>query len=166
MLQMNVAELERVRGECLGLVRQRARIAALIAIVPVPGLDVAADARLLARLLPEITERFGLSPEKIRQMPTAQREQAAWQMRSRRPGFAGQVASPVLLRRRLGGQFGRLLFTQVAKFIPLTGSAVAGWLGYAVVARVARRYIDDCHEVATMLWREQGAPPMPAGSPG
>lgn len=166
MLQMNTADLERIRGECLVLVRQRARIAALVAVVPVPGLDVAVDARMLAGLLPEITERFGLSPEKIRQMPTAQREQAAWQMRSRQPGFAGQVASPVLLRRRLGGQFGRLLVTQVAKFIPLTGSAVAGWLGYAVVARVARRYIDDCHEVATTLWREQGPPAALAGNPG
>lgn len=166
MLQMNAADLERVRDECLGLVRQRAWIAAVVAVVPVPGLDVAADARLLARLLPEITERFGLSPAKIRQMPTAQREQAARQMRSRQRGFAGQVASPLLLRQRLGAQLGRLLATQVAKFIPLTGSAVAGWLGYEVVAQVARRYVDDCHEVASTLWREQGHPPLPAGNPG
>lgn len=166
MLQMNIAELERVRKECLGLVRQRARLAALVAVVPVPGLDVAAEARLLSRLLPEITERFGLSPEKIRQMPTAQREQAAWQMRSRQPGFIGQVASPLLLRRQLGGQVGRLLATQVAKFIPLAGSAAAGWLGYEVVARIARRYIDECHEVASTLWREQGPPSLASASPG
>lgn len=163
MLQLNTQELKRIKAECEALVRRRARLAALAAVVPVPGLDVAADARLLGGLLPEITSRFGLSPESIRDMPTAQREQAAWRMRNHVPGFCGQVARGRLLRRSLGEETLRLLATQVAKLVPVTGSAVAGWLGYAVVARIARRYIDDCHEVATALWSNPGRPPLPAG---
>lgn len=164
MLQLNAGDLERIREECEALVRRRARLAALAAIVPVPGLDVAAEARLLNRLLPEITARFGLSPEKISQMPTAQREQAVWRMRNHVPGFCGQVAPGRLLRRNLGDEVVRLLGTQVAKLVPLTGSAVAGWLGYGVVARIARRYIEACHEVASALWAAPGRPPHPAGS--
>lgn len=163
MLQLNAQELNRIKAECEALVRRRARLAALAAVVPVPGLDVAAEARLLGRLLPEITARFGLSPEDIREMPTAQREQAAWRMRNHVPGFCGQVAPGRLLRRSLGEETLRLLATQVAKLVPVTGTAVAGWLGYAVVARIARRYIDACHEVASTLWSNPGRPPQPAG---
>lgn len=161
MLQLNAQELTRIKAECETLVRRRARLAALAAVVPVPGLDVAAEARLLGRLLPEITARFGLSPEKIRAMPTAQREQAAWRMRNHVPGFFGQVAPGRLLRRSLGGEAGRLLATQVAKMVPVTGTAVAGWLGYAVVARIARSYIEACNEVASALWSSPGRPPLP-----
>lgn len=166
MLQMTAGDLERIREECQALVRRRARLAALAAAVPVAGLDVAAEARLLNGLLPEITERFGLAPEQIRQMPTAQREQAVWRMRQQVPGFCGQVAPGRLLRRSLGAQFGRLLATQVAKFVPLAGTAVAGWLGYEVVARIARRYVESCHEVASALWTAPGRPPLPGTHAG
>lgn len=162
MLQMNAQDLAQARRDCLRLVRRRAGLAALAAVVPVPGFDVAAEARLLNNLLPAITDRFGLSPEKISAMPTAQREQAAWRMRQHRPGFCGQVEPRELLRQNLSGQVARLLATQVAKFIPLTGSAVAGWLGYGVVARIARRYIDACEEVARALWAEPAHPAAPA----
>lgn len=163
MLQMTARDLDQARRDCLRLVRRRASLAALAAAVPVPGLDVAAEARLLNGLLPEITDRFGLSPDKIRAMPTAQREQAAWRMRQHRPGFCGQVEPRDLLKRNLGSQVARLLATQVAKFVPLTGTAVAGWLGYGVVTRIARRYVDACEEVARALWTE---PARPGPAPG
>ncbi|MES2918694.1 MAG: hypothetical protein V4729_08750 [Pseudomonadota bacterium] len=154
MLQMTSRDIDKARDDSLRLLRRRAPLAALAAMVPVAGLDVLADARLLDRLLPEITERFGLSPAQLRDMPTAQRERATWQLHQHRPGFCGQVSRQLLLRRNLGGQMRRLLATQVAKFIPLGGSAVAGWLGYDVVARIARDYIDQCQAVARAVWNE------------
>lgn len=157
MLQMTAHDIDEARADSLRLLRRRAPLAALAAMVPVAGLDVLAEARLLGRLLPEITERFGLTPGQLRDMPTAQRERAAWQLHQHRPGFCGQVPRQLLLRRNLGGQIPRLLATQVAKFIPLGGSAVAGWLGYDVVARIARDYIEQCRQVARAVWEEGGS---------
>ncbi len=91
MLQMTPQELETIRQDCRRLASRKARISAGAAIVPLPLLDVAADVRLLSGLLPEITERFGLSPEKIKEMPTGQREKVHWHMRHRQPGFFGQL---------------------------------------------------------------------------
>lgn len=163
MLQMTPHSIAMARDESLRLLRRRAPLAALAAMVPVAGLDVVAEARLLNRLLPAITDRFGLSPEQLRDMPTAQRERAAWQLRAHRPGFCGHVSVGQLTRRTLSGQARRLLATQVAKFIPLGGTLAAGWLGYDVVRRIAREYIDRCEEVAQAVWREEGgpAPPLP-----
>lgn len=163
MLQMSPRSIDEARADSLRLLRRRAPLAALAAMVPVAGLDVVAEARVLNRLLPVITERFGLTPERVSEMPTAQRERATWQLRTRRPGFCGHVAAAQLTRHGLGGQARRLLATQVAKFIPFGGTAVAGWLGYGVVARIAREYIDQCEEVARAVWKEEGgpAPPLP-----
>lgn len=158
MLQMTPHSIAEARSESLRLLRRRAPLAALAAMVPVAGLDVVAEARLLNRLLPDITDRFGLSPEHLQDMPTAQRERAAWQLRTHRPGFCGQVSAAQLTRRTLGGQLRRMLATQVAKFIPLGGTLVAGWLGYGVVSRITREYIDQCEQVAQAIWREQGVP--------
>lgn len=158
MLQMTPHSIAAARSESLRLLRRRAPLAALAAMVPVAGLDVVAEARLLNRLLPDITDRFGLSPERLQDMPTAQRERATWQLRTHRPGFCGHVSAAQLTRRTLGGQLRRMLATQVAKFIPMGGTLVAAWLGYGVVARITRDYIDQCEQVAQAVWKEQGAP--------
>jgi hypothetical protein len=160
MLKMTMQELDTIREECRRIVRKKARWSGLASIIPVPLLDLAAEARLLSRLLPDITARFGLTPEKIRQMPTAQREKVQWHMRNRRPGFFGLVATRMLLRRSLQGQLGRVLTTQLAKFVPLTGTAVAGVMGYQVLRRIADQYIDDCYEVGRLVWQES-APSAP-----
>ena len=53
--------LDQVRRDCLTLAKHRARYSAGAAVIPVPFLDVMVDAGLLSQLLPEISERFGLS---------------------------------------------------------------------------------------------------------
>lgn len=160
MLEMNKQELDAAREECHELVRKKARWSGLAAMVPVPLLDVAAQVRLLSRLLPEINRRFGLSPEKIREMPTAQRERAQWHLRNRQPGFFGIVATSLLLRRSLRTQLPRVVTTQLAKFVPLTGSAVAGVMGYQVLRRIADNYVEECYEAGRAIWQET-APPAP-----
>lgn len=161
MLQLSPGELDAIRRDCQRLARRKARVSAGAAIVPVPLLDVAADIRLLSRLLPEISERFGLSPDKIREMPTEQREKVHWHMRNRRTGFFGQLMMRTLVRRNLQRFLGRLMTTQVAKFIPFAGSLVAGTLGYLTLQQIADRYIDECYEVAKAIW-PAGSAPQPA----
>ncbi|MCD6061379.1 MAG: hypothetical protein K0R03_1348 [Moraxellaceae bacterium] len=161
MLQMTPHELDSIREECRKLANRKATVSAGAAVLPVPLLDVAADIRLLSRLLPEISERFGLSPEKIREMPTEQREKVHWHMRNRQPGFFGQLMMRTLVRRNLQKYLGRLLTTQVAKFVPFAGTLVAGTLGYLTLKQIANRYIDECYEVAKAIW-PAAAPPQPA----
>lgn len=163
MLEMNVQELDAIREECRQLVKKKARQSATVAVLPVPILDLAADARLFSRLLPQITRRFGLTPEQIEQMPSAQREKVHWHLQQHQPGFFGQAATSVLVRKNLLAQAGRLAIRQVAKFVPVTGSLVAGTLGYLVLKKMANQYIEDCYEVARAIW-SQPHPPVPQGA--
>ena len=65
---------ERVRY-CRRLLNRRALVAAAASAVPVPGLDWAVDAALLSKLVPEINEQFGLTPEQLDKLPHHKREQ-------------------------------------------------------------------------------------------
>ena len=53
-------DLEKIRSECQSLAKSRAKVSAGAAVIPLPFLDVAVDVAMLTKLLPEITERFGL----------------------------------------------------------------------------------------------------------
>lgn len=147
-------ELEDIRRECRRLVRQRALVSAGAAVVPVPFLDVVVDARILMELLPEISHRFGLAPERIEHLDAA-RQGRAWQaIRARGSQLIGIVLTREVVRRSFQTFAGRLLARQVAKFIPLGGQIVAAGLGYFVMRRLAYRHIDDCHAVALALANE------------
>ena len=52
-------DLEKIKRECEAMIKSKAKMSAVAAIVPVPLLDVAVDAGLLSKLLPEISAKFG-----------------------------------------------------------------------------------------------------------
>ena len=55
-------DLERIREECLELIKKRAYFSAGAAVIPVPFLDVVIDVGILSQLIPEVNARFGLAP--------------------------------------------------------------------------------------------------------
>lgn len=141
-------ELETIREECRTLVRRRALVSAGVAVVPVPFLDVVVDARILMELLPEISRRFGLAPERLQHMDTEHQRRAWRVIRERGSQLIGIVLTRRLVRQAFMGFAGRLVARQIAKFIPFGGQIVAASLGYFVMRRMAYRHIDDCYAVA------------------
>ena len=68
----NPALLEAVE-QSQKLLHRKALMAALASATPVPGLDMAVDAALLSRLIPQISNYFGLSDEQIARLTPAKR---------------------------------------------------------------------------------------------
>jgi hypothetical protein len=62
------SDAQRIAQRCRRKVTQRALVAAGVAMVPVPGLDLLTDVGLLMKLLPEINEAFGLTPEQVERL--------------------------------------------------------------------------------------------------
>ena len=61
-------KLDAVVRQCRRRVRQRALLAAGVAMVPVPGIDWLTDVGVLVSLLPEISAAFGLSAAQIERL--------------------------------------------------------------------------------------------------
>lgn len=68
MFITSIEELDAVRLRCRKMVKKRAMASGGMALLPVPGVDIAADVGLLLELLPAINRQFRLSPEQIDQL--------------------------------------------------------------------------------------------------
>ncbi len=143
--------LDQVRRECQDMVKKRARLSAGAAMIPVPFLDVMVDAGLLSQLLPEISERFGLSQQRMPAYDPTTR-QLQWKVIfDRLTEFGGFVLTRGVVRKSIQGLGGRIVATQVAKFIPLGGQMVAAGLSYFVLKKIAEDHINDCYSMAKQL---------------
>ena len=65
--------LAAIARRCRQRVRQRALLAAGVAMVPVPGIDWVTDIGVLVKLLPEISAAFGLSPQQVERLAPERR---------------------------------------------------------------------------------------------
>ena len=61
-------DIEGTARACRKRVRQRAMVAAGVAMLPIPGLDWLTDVGVLVKLLPEINAAFGLTPQQIERL--------------------------------------------------------------------------------------------------
>jgi uncharacterized protein (DUF697 family) len=133
------------------LVTRRAAVAAGVAALPVPGLDLLTDVGLLMKVIPEINAIFGLSPEQIERL-APDRQLVVYKMLSASGGLlVGKlVTQDLILRvvRRLGV---RLTVQQVAKFVPLAGQVVSAALTFGALKIVCQLHIQECIDVARQL---------------
>lgn len=141
-------DLEKIRLECLALVKSRAKISAGVAIIPIPFLDVAVDVGMLSQLLPKITKRFGLTNEQDPSnigLSDAERKQ---NIIERVTAVGGLVATRGLVNKTIQGFGGRFIGKQVSKYIPLGGQMVAATIGYMIFKKIADDHVEQCYKVA------------------
>lgn len=147
-------DLDKVKKECLGLVKKRARVSAGVAIIPVPFFDVAVDAGMLTQLIPEISERFGLIEGRESAIDLTSREVHWSAVKDRTVEFAGLMATRGIVKT-IQGFGGRIAAKQVTKFIPLGGQLVAATMGYTIFKKIASDHINDCYKLAKEIQKKQ-----------
>lgn len=154
-------EIERVARHCRKLVTKRALMAAGIAAVPVPGIDWITDVGVLAKLLPEINEAFGLTPEQVERLAPHKRMYAYKAISAVGGLVVGRMVTRELVMTLLKAVGLRLTTQQAAKYVPIAGQAVSAALTFSALKLVCEQHIKQCMEVATVLMALP-APSMPA----
>ena len=141
------------------LIRRRAVAAGVAGALPVPGLDWALDAAMLTRLLPRISEQFGLAASQIDQMEAQEKERVRKAIAMVGSVAVGRIVTESMVLR-LARMLGvRLTAAQASKYVPIAGQVVAGALGYTTLRLLAERHICDCVRVA------RAALPAPSSTP-
>ena len=140
-------DLRQATQKARSLLKKRALISAAASTIPIPGLDWATDAALLAQLYPRINQEFGLTPEQLDQLSPGKREQA-----QKAIAMVGSVLIGKLITRdmvlRLGRVVGlRMSTKQAAKYVPLLGQIAAASIGYATLRYLGERHLQDCIRV-------------------
>ncbi len=130
------------------LLHKRALTAGVASLVPVPGLDWAVDAALISKLVPQINETFGLTPEQIEQMSPRQRQRVQQAINMAGSTLVGRLVTRDLVLQAAQTVGMRLTVKQAAKFAPILGQIVSGALGYGAVRILGEQHIADCVRVA------------------
>ena len=130
------------------LLSRKALVAAAVGAVPVPGLDWAADATLLSRVIPQISAEFGLSVTQLDRLAPFDRERI-----QKAAGAVGALLVGRLVTRELLIKLARhagvkLTAQQAAKYVPIVGQAVSATLSYAALRALGELHIRDCVKVA------------------
>lgn len=151
MLSTSVEELDRIRLECRRMVTARSLMSAGVAMVPIPGADIAADIGLLTTLLPDISRRFGLDHEQVEKLDPHIAAKVLVVASSIGNNVIGRMVTKRVatsLLRRMGA---RVATASVARYVPVLGSGIAAAISFGAMKLVGNAHIDDCYRTAKSL---------------
>lgn len=129
------------------MLRKRAVFAGVAGAVPLPGLDWAVDAAMLARLLPKINAEFGLTPGQIDKLDSKEKERVQKAITMAGSVIIGRVLTRDLVMSFVRAVGLRLTTAQASKYVPLAGQLISGALGYAALRYLGEQHIRDCVKV-------------------
>lgn len=130
------------------LLGRKALIAAAASAIPLPGLDWAADAALLSRLVPQISAEFGLSATQLDSLAPHKREGVQKAAAAVGALLIGKLVTRELLMTLASRAGLRLTAKQFTKYVPLAGQIVSAAIGYAALRSLGELHIKDCVRVA------------------
>ncbi len=163
-----VDSVDAIAGRCRQRVKQRALLAAGVAMVPVPGLDWLTDIGVLVKLLPDINHAFGLAPEQIERLAPDRRVVVYKALSAGGGMLVGKLITRELVLKALKVVGVRLTTQQVAKFVPIAGQALSAALTYGALRYVCEQHILQCIAVRRQLQLPApaaAAPPLRRAGP-
>jgi uncharacterized protein (DUF697 family) len=146
---------------CRQRVRQRALLAAGVAMVPVPGIDWVTDVGVLVKLLPEISAAFGLSAAQVERLAPDRRLVVYKAISAGGSMVLGRLVTKELVLMLLKTVGIRLSAQQAAKYLPVAGQVASAALTFSALHYVCEQHIRQCEAVARQL-----ALPAPAQAAG
>lgn len=148
MLPTSAKELEKIRASCKAMVRRRAASSGGMALIPIPGVDIAGDVGMLLQLIPAINQKFGLSPEQIEDLDPRHKVLIYAMLKKVGSDLAGRAITRQLAVAALKKVSVRLATRQVLKYIPFAGQTAAVALSVTAMMYLGNSHIDACHEIA------------------
>lgn len=147
----STASDDAVLRRCRRLVRKQALKAAGVSALPVAGVDIVVNARLLASTIEEISNAHGLSPEQIARLPPALRERVDDMALEVGSYLIGRVLTQSALLAALRTFGLRLSAQQAAKLAPVAGLAASAAMSGWMFKRLCDRHIEQCRSVRAAL---------------
>jgi uncharacterized protein (DUF697 family) len=124
-----------------------------VALIPLPWIDVLVDVALLSKMLNEVHESFGLSPQQLEALDPAKRQKTFAAIQWVGNQAIGRLVTKAVVKQlfvRLGIQ---LTAGQLTKLAPVVGQIASAALNYATLRHILNRHIDDCVKVVKQAHR-------------
>jgi hypothetical protein len=150
------AELDEVVRRCRGMVTRRALASAGAVLVPLPGVDLAADIALLTQLIPAVNREFGLTPGQIDELSPRMKVLVYKAVVAFGGAMVGRLITRDLILQALAIVGMRVTTKTAARLVPIAGQALSAGLSYSAMRLVGESHIRDCRRVIEEVLAEQG----------
>jgi hypothetical protein len=160
-LPQSRGELEAAVLRCRRMVSRRALASAGAVLVPVPGIDVAADVALLTELIPAVNREFGLTPDQIETLSPRMKALVYKAIVAFGGAMVGRLITRELVMQALLKVGVRVTTKTAARLVPIAGQAVSAGLSYGAMRFVGLSHVRDCARVIEALLAERGEPAPP-----
>jgi len=148
MLPKKLDELDRIRTSCRAMVKRRAATSGGMALIPIPGVDIAGDVGMLLQLIPAINQKFGLTPEQIEELDPRHKVLIYAGLKKVGNDLVGRTITRQLAVAALKKVSARLATRQVLKYVPFAGQAAAVALSMTAMMYLGNSHVDACYEIA------------------
>jgi hypothetical protein len=156
-LPRSAAELDAVVARSRKMVTRRALASAGAVLVPLPGIDIAADVALLTELIPAINREFGLTPDQIDELSPRIKVLVYKAIVAFGGAMVGRVITRDLILQALVKVGMRVTTKTAARLVPVAGQAVSAGLSFTAMRLVGESHIRDCRRVIEAIHAECGA---------
>lgn len=153
------AELDEIVRRCRRMVTRRALASAGAVLVPLPGVDLAADIALLTQLIPAVNREFGLTPDQIEALSPRMKVLVYRAVVAFGGAMVGRLITRELVLQALAIVGMRITTKTAAKLVPVAGQAVAAGLSYGAMRLVGESHIRDCRRVVEEVLAERNGRP-------
>jgi uncharacterized protein (DUF697 family) len=151
LIPASPAEIARVRASCRRLVNQRAAIAAGIAAVPLPGIDLLSDLANFTLVVEQVNRAFGLTPAQIEQLNPRLRVIVYEAAGALGGMLVGKLVTREVLLQLLRKSGVKLAAKTAAKVVPVAGQLASAAIGFALFRQIGYQHVEACAKVAQQV---------------
>ncbi|QOY96470.1 DUF697 domain-containing protein [Massilia sp. UMI-21] len=145
------AEIELARERCRDMVRKRALVAAGVAAVPLPGVDILSDLTTFTVLVEEINDAFGLSQKQIERLHPRLQVLAYQAAASVGGMLVGKIVTQKLVLALFKRAGLKIAVKTATKVVPVAGQIASAAIGFALFRRMGYQHVEACAQVAREL---------------
>ena len=141
-------------------IRRQVFAAAGVSALPIPGVDLLVNSRLLVHTLTRINLHYGLAPEQLANLPRPMRNQVDQAIQEVGSYLIGRVVTQTAVFTAVKSLGLRLSAQQAAKLAPIAGMAASAVLSGWLFKRLCERHVAQCERVCAQV------PQLPAPPSG
>lgn len=152
-LPQSESELVTRRENAEKMIHNKSLMSSAAAVVPIPGLDVTADLKLMTDIIEQINKEYGLSHKQVNGYSDDLKQKVMFNAAKQGSDFIGKKISKSLVAVIMKMIAKRELMKQ-SKWVPLVGQAVSGTISYYMMRKMGMMHIEKCEKVARALMTE------------
>ena len=145
----SIEELENIKKDCQSTIKRYAMASAATSVLPLPGIDIAADLTVIYKMFSVIKENYGLD---MVNPSTLEHYGALAPLVRSVFNFVTKDGIMKLVAHYAPKYIGK---KYAAKYVPIIGQGVAAVAGYKLATFLGKKYSDDCYKLCVKILKNQ-----------